>query len=408
MWSRICRLPISKGARRATELLRLLPVALLLVCATAAAQQPKDSERARQAYTEGEAAYRLGRFDEAAKKYEEAYRIMKYPTILFDIAQCYRRQWETDKNVANLRKSIDLYKAFLRDAGNASKRPVAEKLVPDLEKLLAAEDRRRRQDLIARASGAEGLTVADQLISEGAFGDAATVLDRVLASRGNGRDLIVAAYGKRGVVAAQLGQKEMAQEAFKRALSLDPGYPAPSDVGAAQAYREAHDFIVQKRPLAIAHVPPGDIPVGHSAHVKVTVESDPMQMIDQLAVFYRVAGGGAYSQSRVKKDAGEIDIPAAFLAGMSGGTRVEYYVAGLDRFDGELVTLGSAREPFVFQLGGTTHDENGGAIAAESPFYRKWWFWAIVGGVAVGGGTGAYFAARGSPNNPPPVPVPTP
>jgi tetratricopeptide (TPR) repeat protein len=397
MSSRICRL------------LTELPLALVLVCASAHAQQPapKDSERARQAYTEGEAAYRLDRFDEAAKKYEEAYRIMKFPSILFDIAQCYRRQWETDKNPANLRRALDLYKAFLRDAPTASKRPVAERLVPDLEKALASENRRRREELLGRASGREGITVADQLIAENAFADAAAVLDRVLASSGNPREVVVAAYGKRAQVAAALGQKDMALEAFKRTLSLDPGYPAPSDAAAQQAFAGAREYLSSKRPLAITHVPPGDIPAGHTAHVQVTVDSDPMQMIDELAVFYRVAGGGAYSQSRVKKDTHEIDIPAAFLSGLPAGTRVEYYVAAVDRFGGELATQGSSREPFVFQLG-SLERQNGETPTAEAPIYRKWWFWALVGGVAVGGGTGAYFAARGSPNNPPPVPVPTP
>jgi tetratricopeptide (TPR) repeat protein len=30
------------------------------------------------------------------------------------------------------------------------------------------------------------------------------------------------------------------------------------------------------------------------------------------------------------------------------------------------------------------------------PVYQKWWFWTIVGAVAIGGGLGAYFATRSS------------
>lgn len=30
------------------------------------------------------------------------------------------------------------------------------------------------------------------------------------------------------------------------------------------------------------------------------------------------------------------------------------------------------------------------------PIYKKWWFWTIVGAVAIGGGVGAYFATRSS------------
>jgi len=32
----------------------------------------------------------------------------------------------------------------------------------------------------------------------------------------------------------------------------------------------------------------------------------------------------------------------------------------------------------------------------EQPIYKKWWFWTIVGAVAVGGGVGAYLATRSS------------
>ena len=32
----------------------------------------------------------------------------------------------------------------------------------------------------------------------------------------------------------------------------------------------------------------------------------------------------------------------------------------------------------------------------QQPIYKKWWFWTIVGAVAVGGGLGAYFATRSS------------
>ena len=32
----------------------------------------------------------------------------------------------------------------------------------------------------------------------------------------------------------------------------------------------------------------------------------------------------------------------------------------------------------------------------EQPIYKKWWFWTIIGAVAVGGGVGAYLATRSS------------
>jgi tetratricopeptide (TPR) repeat protein len=38
----------------------------------------------------------------------------------------------------------------------------------------------------------------------------------------------------------------------------------------------------------------------------------------------------------------------------------------------------------------------GSATREGQPIYEKWWFWTIVGAVAIGGGVGAYFATRSS------------
>src|SRR5215831_16332041 len=264
---------------------RLLCGLLLALAAPATTRaQKSDAERARQAYADGEAAYRLDRFDEAAKRYEEAYRLSKYPTILFDIAQCHRRQYETDRTLDHLRKAIDLYRAFLRDAPTASKRPVAARLVPELEKTLAAETRRRRQELIAKANGAEGLKLAEQLVAEGQTQDAAMVLDRVIAARGNPHEVIVVAFGRRAVVAGLLGQKDVAIEAFKRALTLDPGLAPPggADRATQEAYQAAKQVLAGKRPLTLSQVPPGDVQPGQPARIGVAVESDPVQMVEQV------------------------------------------------------------------------------------------------------------------------------
>jgi hypothetical protein len=32
----------------------------------------------------------------------------------------------------------------------------------------------------------------------------------------------------------------------------------------------------------------------------------------------------------------------------------------------------------------------------STPVYKKWWFWTIIGAVAVGAGVGIYFGARSS------------
>jgi tetratricopeptide (TPR) repeat protein len=403
MRSRTCRLSSPVAA------------ALLLAAAVAAAQpraSKREVEQAKVAYQEGAAAYQLGKFDEAARRFEEAYRITKYPTMLFDIAQCYRRAFETTKELGQLRKAIEIYQAFLREApANAAKRKAAEQIVPELQKTLAHETQRRRAELVARATGREGVAAAERLLGEGADRDALVVLDRVLATRGNPRDLIVAALQKKGQAAARVGQAEAATAAFTRALALDPGFLLPEGVDAAttQAFAAAKQFWEGKRPFSVAHIPPGEVPPGKAARLAVTVESDPLHLVQSLAVHYRQAGQGAYSVQRTPAAAGAAEIPAGFLAGLRGGSRIEYYLVALDSLNGELAAVGSAREPFVFGIGGAP----GQGIAAgpergATRWYRKWWVWTIAGAVAVSAtATGAYLGTRSAPYNPPSVHVPT-
>src|SRR5262249_42960240 len=132
---------------------------LLLASATAVAQSPPkpggapqgggqggggeeqnkaEMERARVSYKEGAAAYRLGKYEEAAKKFEEAYRIVKFPTMLFNIAQSNRRLYEQSKNLDSLHRAIEVYKEFLRDASpTAEFRSEAQEMIPKLEKIYA-------------------------------------------------------------------------------------------------------------------------------------------------------------------------------------------------------------------------------------------------------------------------------
>jgi tetratricopeptide (TPR) repeat protein len=401
MRSRICRLS------------SLAILATALVATTAFAQPKKASraemDRAKKTYSEGASAYQLGRFDEAVKKFEDAYRVTSFPTMLFDIAQCYRRLYETTRDLAQLRKALDIYKAFLRQApANASKRPAAQELVPRLERTLTEETQRQREAMLTRAAGREGLTIADQLVADGALKEALLVLDRVLQTRENPRDVIQAALVKRGVVAGSLGQEALATESFKGAMALDPSLVLPDGSGPATtaAFVAAKKFWQGKRPLTVAHVPPGALPGTKAARLVVTVESDPLAMVKQVAVRYRLGGQGAFSSAAAPASAGAVEIPSTFLAGLAPATRVEYYVVALDATDGELAAVASAKEPFAVTVAGELGG-GGGPGTRGTPWYRKWWVWTIAVAVVAGVGLGAYFGTRESPFNPTAVHVPT-
>jgi tetratricopeptide (TPR) repeat protein len=349
------------------------------------ALQPAESaedERARQAYEAGRAAYQLGNFEEAAKRFEEAYRIVRIPAVLFSTAQCHRRIFEGQHVLEHARKAIELYQAFLRDAAaDADNRGSAKQFISELSHAIASE-----------ANGREALPLADSLMADGALEDAALLLDRTLSARGNSREVLLGALQRRGLVAARAGQVEIARGNFARALALDPSLQLANDADqpTASAWADAQKQLADRKPLGLSHVPPKDVRPGQAAHIVVQPSADPLGLISQFVAYYRIAGRNEYSSVRVRHDVGTIEIAPA-LPSPPGGARVEYYLAALDALDSELVLDGSPERPFAFAI---VSPASGPNQTAEHAWYRRWWVWSLVGGAAIAGVTGAYLATR--------------
>ena len=68
---------------------------------------PRDEAAAKLHYEKGTAAYALGDFVEAARQYEEAFRLKLNPALLFNAAQAQRR-------AGNRQRAIELYENLLR------------------------------------------------------------------------------------------------------------------------------------------------------------------------------------------------------------------------------------------------------------------------------------------------------
>ncbi len=114
--------------------------AFTLVCYPRAGALAGTQENlAREQVKQATAAYNLGHFDEAAEHYEEAYRLVPDPILLFDIAQSYRLGEKPDK-------ALNAYRAFLRTSGtDAPNRDMAEKHIADLKRELS-EDKGARPE----------------------------------------------------------------------------------------------------------------------------------------------------------------------------------------------------------------------------------------------------------------------
>ncbi len=89
-----------------------------------------DKNAARAEWRDGNVAYNLGHFDDAANHYEAAYKLVQDPAFLFNIAQSYRMGGKLDQ-------ALDLYRAFLRTTSvDTPNRDTAEKFVQEIKRKL--------------------------------------------------------------------------------------------------------------------------------------------------------------------------------------------------------------------------------------------------------------------------------
>src|SRR5687767_12112847 len=114
-----------------------LGVIIALLAMPALALADPGVTAAREATRNATAAYNIGQFEEAAKHYEQAYRLVLDPALLFNIGQSYRLAGRPER-------AIPAYKAYLRTApANASNRGQVERRVAELERIVA--DTRKAQ-----------------------------------------------------------------------------------------------------------------------------------------------------------------------------------------------------------------------------------------------------------------------
>jgi hypothetical protein len=97
-----------------------LAVILIVVAATAGTALA-DGRAAERAFTDGEAAYKSGRFIDAAKQFEAAYAELPAAEIAFSAAQAYRLGYQKDPDPAHVKRAIELYEVYLRDSSDGAR-----------------------------------------------------------------------------------------------------------------------------------------------------------------------------------------------------------------------------------------------------------------------------------------------
>jgi len=348
-------------------------------------------DEAKAAFGRGKASYNLGKYADAIAEFEKAYSLSRLPEILFNLGQCYRKQWEADRRSELGRRALHYYEALLREAPAASPfRADAEQFIAELGPAVAAAEAQERQGKIAAAKGGEALQLAQTFYAAGQLGDAAGVLDRLLREPGNTRDLLAEGYLLRGRVAAGQADVLAAELQFRRALELAPQAELTQPRGQEGAAFEAARKTVAPGGLRLVQAPLGEAAPGLPANIDVKVEGDSEKLVAALELGYRNTDTGAFLTARATPPA-KLSVPGVSL---TPGARIDYYVRALDEHGGVLAESGTPTLPFRLQV--AVPEELADRQAARRPkaWYQKWWVWTIAGAVIIGAGGTAYAVTR--------------
>jgi tetratricopeptide (TPR) repeat protein len=87
---------------------------------------PSTREEAAKKYQEAETSYKLQKYQEALEGFNASYALSNEPSILFNIAQCYRL-------LGRLEESKKTYLTFIREMPNSPLRANAEARVSEVE-----------------------------------------------------------------------------------------------------------------------------------------------------------------------------------------------------------------------------------------------------------------------------------
>ena len=125
-------------------------VLLTALAGAPAADEPEREQRTRQLVDEGLGRFNVGEYDEAAKRFTQAYLLQPLPELLYDLAQIAAKQGRREK-------AIELYRRFQATLPPATpqERAIAAK-IDDIEAVLKQETpaqqvSRRLQSEIGRA-----------------------------------------------------------------------------------------------------------------------------------------------------------------------------------------------------------------------------------------------------------------
>ncbi|HEU4727957.1 MAG TPA: PEGA domain-containing protein [Kofleriaceae bacterium] len=116
---------------------RVLFVVGLAICALAtrpALGQPADAlKKAQSAFDQAQLDYLQGKYDEAAKGFQDAYAARAFPQFLYNVGASYHMKGKKASDPEAYQKAVDAYRSYLKEDPRAADKAKVEKAIGVLE-----------------------------------------------------------------------------------------------------------------------------------------------------------------------------------------------------------------------------------------------------------------------------------
>jgi PEGA domain len=118
---------------------RVVFVVLVVACALgltirgAVAQNADALKKAQNAFDQAQADYLAGKWDEAAKGFDEAYTARQFPQFLYNAGACHHMKGKKSSDVVAYKTAVDYYKKYLTADPQAADKAKVEKAIGVLE-----------------------------------------------------------------------------------------------------------------------------------------------------------------------------------------------------------------------------------------------------------------------------------
>ena len=90
-------------------------------------------KKAQASFDQAQTDYLSGKYDEAAKEFQEAYAARPFPQFLYNVGAAFHMKGKKSSDVESYSKAVEFYKKYLSEEPNAADKPKVEKAIGVLE-----------------------------------------------------------------------------------------------------------------------------------------------------------------------------------------------------------------------------------------------------------------------------------